>query len=531
MTTRTHNRIATMRPALLGLVSPARALAALMLLASLALFAGAAFKYARWGQGFDMVDFSMPFWATMRGRFLGISRFNFTDTFLGLDLALGFLPALPFFALAPSAYTLAAVQVLMLVSGALPVYLIARERHASDWAGLAWAAVYLLYPTTQFVALAGPFQPRVPGLLCVLWAFYCFERQRLAPYLILLFLAMLSRSDAALIVIAFGLYALLRRRDWRWWALPILVGGAYFYAAISYITPLFYSPSFRPERVSLPFDLSRDYNDMWPCGLSPQACYYLHLGGSLPEIAKNILTHPVQIFFFLFQPAKLAYLALMFGSLLLLPLFAPRELLLAAPIFAINLLSNRVSQYIVSEQYQILVIPGMIIAAIYGGAWLWERPVIRRWTVDGGRLAQPSTIVVDQSSLTVHRPSSTVLLLALVVLVGLWNIPLKNPVISTFRNPETAKRVALMEQMRAMIPPDATVAATSFLAPRLLPRDALYYIPAGKMHHQIDEAQYAFIDTRAAVLVGSGIVEGLRADPQWRVIAEEDELILFEKIP
>jgi uncharacterized membrane protein len=493
--------------------TPKTLLAFIIVIASAWLFAGAAFKYSRWGQGFDMVDFSMPFWATLRGRFLGISRFNFTDTFLGLDLALGFLPALPFFALLPSAYTLAAVQVLLLTTAAIPVYLIARERYRNEWAGLAWAAVYLLYPTTQFVALAGPFQPRVPGLVCVLWAFYFFERQRLVPHLLLLLLAMLSRTDAALIVIAFGLYAIVRRRNWRWWAIPILVGGVYFYAALTYLTPLFYDASFQPERVSVPFDLNRDYNDMWPCGVSPQACYYLHLGGSLPEIARNIITHPVEVFVFVFQPEKLRYLALMFGTLLLLPLFAPRELLIAAPIFAINLLSNRVYQYVITEQYQILVIPGMIIAGIYGGAWLLER----------------FTQKIENREQRLPALYSLCCIL-IVLAVALWNIPLRNPVISVFRNAESAERVVIMEQMAAQIPADARVAATSFLAPHLLPRDPLYYIPPGKMHHQIDEAQYAFIDTRAQVLRGTGIVERLRSDPRWRVVDERDDLVLFTQI-
>nr|MCU0493507.1 DUF2079 domain-containing protein [Chloroflexaceae bacterium] len=279
----------------LSAIRPRWALAALLLVYSLVLIAGGAFKYAYWGHSFDMVDFELPIWNTLQGRFLGVSRYNFTDTFLGLDVALGFLPALPFYALIPSAYTLIVLQTLLLASGAIPVYLIARTRFGSEWAGVAWAATYLLYPTTQFMNMAAPFQPRIPGLVCFLWAFYFFQKERLWPFLTLIFLGMLTRTDAALVTIAFGLYGLLCRRDWRWVALPVLVAGVYFYLAISYITPLFYNDSFQPVRVSVPFDLSRDYNEVWPCGVSPQACYYLHLGSGIPEIVRNILTHPVQV--------------------------------------------------------------------------------------------------------------------------------------------------------------------------------------------------------------------------------------------
>ncbi len=503
----------TTRPAGLRLnaISPIWALTALIGLYSAALIAGGAFKFALWGQGFDMVDFSLPVWSTTQGRFLGISRFNFTDTFLGLDVALGFLPAIPFYALIPSFYVLIVVQTLLLASGAIPVYLIARDRFASPWAGVAWAATYLLYPTTQFVTMTAPFQPRIPGLLCILWGFWFFQRRSYWPWLALTLIGMLSRTDAALIAIAFGMYAALERRGWRWAVPPILFGALYFYAAITYISPAFYSESFQPQRVEVEFDLSRDYNDIWPCGMSPQACYYLHLGGSLGEIAKNILTHPLEVAGLLFEPAKVEYLLLLSGTLLFLPLLAPKELLLAAPPLAVNLLSTRPYQYVITEQYQILVIPGLIIAGICGGARLWQW-LKNRWTA----AAQCPTVIGSR------------LLLAQIAIVALLNIPLKNPVVSTFRNHEDPARVALMEEMRAMIPPDAAVSATSFLGPHLMPRQKLYYIPPGPMHHQIDEADYAFIDERAAVLQGTDLVANLRADPAWEVVAEIDDLVLLK---
>ena len=497
----------------LGWVTPRYALATLMLVFSLVLIGAASYKYAYWGFGFDMVDFHMPIWGTTVGRFLLVSRYNFTDTFMGLDVALGFLPAVPFYALVPSAYTLVVVQTLFLVSAALPVYLIARDRLGSAWAGVAFAAVYLLYPTTQFMGMAAPFQPRVPGLVALLWAFWCLEQRKLGPYLLLLALALLTRTDAALVVVAFGMYAALRRLPWAYSAVPLGVGLIYFYLAITYITPLFYRSSFHPQQIELPFDLNRDYNALWPCGVSPQACYYMHLGSGIPNIIKNLLTHPVEVFFFIGQPAKLLYLALMFGGLLCLPLFAPRELLLAAPIFAINLLSNRIYQYVITEQYQILAIPGMVIAAIYGAAWLNE--TFARTTPRSTRL----------------RPA---LALGLVGLIALLNLPLKNPVVSALRYPERPARVAIMERMRAALPPDAKVAATSFLAPHLLPRLTLYYIPGGKMHHQPAEADYAFIDARAAglraeIAQGNDLLAHLLADPAWTVVDQEDDLYLLRK--
>jgi hypothetical protein len=88
--------------------------------------------------------------------------------------------------------------------------------------------------------------------------------------------------------------------------------------------------------------------------------------------------------------------------------------------------------------------------------------------------------------------------------------------------------------MRAQIPPEAKVAATSFLAPHLLPREELYYIPGGKMHHQADEADYVFIDRRASGLRaeaarGNDILGRLLADPGWEIVDQADDLILLRK--
>jgi uncharacterized membrane protein len=508
-------------------ITPPQTLGALMLAVATLLIGAGGYKYANWGHGFDMVDFHMPIWGTTQGMFLLVSRYNFTDTFMGLDVALGFLPAIPFYALMPSAYTLLVVQTLLLVSAAIPVFLIAQRRLGSGWAGVTFAALYLLYPTTQFMGMAAPFQPRIPALVLFFWAFWALEARRPALYLGLLFTAMLARTDAALVTVAFGMYAALRRLPLRYSLPPFLVGLVYFYVAITYITPQFYSVTLAPALgQDLPFDLGRDYNTLWPCGVSPQACYYMHLGSGIPNILRNILTHPVEIFVFLVQPAKLAYLFLMFAGLLFLPLFAPRELLLAAPIFAINLLSNRVYQYTITEQYQILAIPGMVIAAIYGAGWLLEaferRAQSAKRPGSVGKQPQP----LDALRLTLYA--------LMVLLVLLLNIPLRNPAISALRNPERPERVAIMERMRAEIPPDAKVAATSFLAPHLLPRTELYYIPAGPMHHQADEAEYVFVDRRASGLrdqlaLGNDILGRLLADPAWEIVDEADDLILLRK--
>ncbi|HEX6289947.1 MAG TPA: DUF2079 domain-containing protein [Herpetosiphonaceae bacterium] len=511
------NLRAERRP-LAAALTPTRILVGMVLLYFVVLTAGMAFKWTLWGQGFDHVDYEQAIWNTTQGRPFQISRYNFTDSILGMDWMPGLLFAVPFYALWPSAYMLDILQSALLALGAVPVYLIARDQFgSSEKAGLAWAATYLLFPTLQFVNMTPPWQPRTLAILCLLWAFRFFQQRRLWPFLLMLVVAITTRTDVSLVVIAWGMYAAPQRRSWRWWLPPLLLGFAWFYVSTSIITPSFYHAGYNPNEGRVDFDPSKGQQaEAWP-GKSAQLGYYAHLGKDPVDIVKNILTHPVETFNLMFTGEKLWYLFLMFGTLLFLPLLAPDVLLLCAPIFLINLLSTRVYQYTIEEQYQALIIPGIVLAGIVGAARLWG------WIA---RRQAPTT--EDRAALLRRVPLG--LLLAQVLIIGSLHLPLKNPVISAFRNHERPERVALMEEISAQIPRDAKVAATSFLAPHLLPRQHLFYLPPGPMHHDVDEAEYAFIDERAAVLKEHPrLLEHLHSDPRWTLIVERDQLLLFKR--
>lgn len=491
---------------------PALVLSGMILAYIVVLTVGLAYKWKMWGHGFDHVVLEQAIWNTLQGRPFQMSRYNFTDSIMGMDWQPGMAFAVPFYALWPSAYMLDLLQSSLLALGAVPVYLIARDHFGgSRRAGLAWAATYLLYPSLQFVNMTPPWQPRTLAVPCLLWAFRCYEQRRLWPFLALLAVAITTRTDVSLVVTAFGVLTLVQRRTWRWWAPTLVLGLGWFALSTAVLTPAFYHPGYHPDTLGqVSFDPNQEQQaEAWP-GTSPQVGYYAHLGKDPLDIAKNILTHPVATVRLMFTPAKLWYLFLMFGTLLFLPLLAPEILILCAPIFLLNLLSTRVYQYTITEQYQALIVPGIVLAAIVGAARLWGWISRRR---AGGWLPIPGT-----------------LLLAQVALVAALHVPLKNPVVSAFRNHESPARVRVMERMAALIPPEASVAATSFLGPRLMPRQYLYYLPDGLMHPEMERADYVFVDARAAVLrERPDVLERLRNDPRWELIAAEDDLLLYRQ--
>jgi uncharacterized membrane protein len=542
-------------------------LLAMLLLFVAALFGGLTIKLQQWGQGYDQIDYQQSIWNTTQGRFLETTHYRHTDSLWGMDFIPAILLIVPFYAIAPSALTLNFFQALCIGLGALPTYAIARDRFHSKAAGLGWAAIYLLYPSTWFVTMSAPWQPRTLAVPLLIGAFYFLQRAT-SPlplshagamfgrcwwgFMLCLLAALTTRTDASLCVLAFGLLAAIWRMGWRWALPPIVVAVAWFVISTSILVPMFYRSDYVPHEIRGSADACADYSKNWP-GKSPQLAYYCHLGSSTSEIIVTILTQPLKVAQIVFIQPKMLYLLLMFLPLLFLPLLAPDALLPALPILAMNLLTNRPFQYTVREQYQTLVIPGLIIAAIVGSARLlgwWQQRQQRRigqdseqqrvgsrFSVLGARrsVRQFGSSAVRQfrSSAVPQFRSYTHLLVAMILFVALINISYKNPVLTTLLYREDPARVATMAQMAKLVPPDAALAVTSFLAPNMMPRREIFYFPNSPSFPPLERAEYLFIDTRAAALEteeGRRVMAEVRSSGAWQVLADKDELLLLKRV-
>jgi uncharacterized membrane protein len=517
------------RPARTWLTThPRLTLAGLVAAYTAVLFCGLTFKYLTWGQGYDQIDYQQSIWNTTQGRFLEISHYRHTDHLWGMDFIPAILLLVPFYALVPSALTLNFFQALLMALGALPVYGIARDRFGgSQAAGLGWAAIYLLYPSLWFVTMSAPWQPRTLAIPALLGAFYFLQRahdttlnaQRsmFLGFIGCLAVSLTTRTDVSLVVIAFGLLAAVWRVGWRWAIAPIVMGAAWFWLSTNVIVPMFYRADYiERQAAECRLDPACDYSTVWP-GTSPQLAYYSHLGSSASEMVVTIVTRPLDTARLMFTQEKIGYLLLMLLPLALLSLRAPDVLLLAAPPLAMNLLSLRPFQITVREQYQALVIPGLILAAIVGAARLY-----RGMREEGRGMKQLGHLI----------PHPWQMALLLLLALG-TNLAYRNPVVTTVLYHETPERIAVMERMAALVPPDAPLGATSFLAPQMMPRRFIYYVPPDESFPPIERAAYLFLDTRAAALQTErdrGLLEELRTSGRWEVIAEEQELLLLRRI-
>ncbi|MEO8286475.1 MAG: DUF2079 domain-containing protein [Chloroflexota bacterium] len=516
-----------LRLASLERVAP-RLLVALIILWVLVIFAASVYKYETFGQGYDQVDFEQAIWNTTQGHPMEDSRFNFTGSVFGMDWMPMLFFFVPFYAVIPSAHTLSFLQILGAALGAIPVYWLTRDKLGSKLAGVGFGAAYLLYPVLLHGVL-NPFQVRLFSVSLLLFAFYYFEKANWKLFWAFALIAMLARSDVAFVVAMFGVYGLLMRRKWPYVVLPLLIGFGYFALSTFLIVPSFAYP----RAFSAPPGPIDDPMKCWPCGLNPQLAYYGHLGRTGPEIIIHIITHPLDTAQLIFTLPKIEYMVSLLLPLLFLPLLGPRPLVLGLPILALNLLSTREAQFDYQHHYSLLLIPGIFAAAVYG------TDNIRRWLAR--RRARSGSDEDDSYSYSFVRWGA----LALVVWALLMQVPYKNPAVRAFLYPEPPARVAAAKALIQMVPPEAKVAASSKMAPRLLPRRYIYNFPPApyspynfgdNTRPDYVNLDYILVDTGASALdveankIGEKTgLEVLESLPEWHLVAEKESIRLYKR--
>jgi uncharacterized membrane protein len=467
--------------------------------------AAAIYKYSTYQTGNDQVYFEQALWNTLEGRFMQQSDFNYATTVFTVD----FMPALglfvPVYWLFPSPHTLFITETLILALGALPVFWLARDKFNSRPIGLAFALVYFANPTLQYFNLL-PFNLRALALVCLLYAFYFYQKQRFWLFGLFALLALGTRTEVSLIIAMFGLYGLLKRMPVRFWLTPLVVGAVYFVTVFSVILPAFISPG---QMVVPP--------EVQPVTLQPAQVEYISnsetiiattygdLGKNLPDVLKNTITNPLKTFQRVFTYAKMEYLFLMLLPFAFLPLFSPSALLFCLPIVAINLLSIRATQYDYQSHYSALLLFGLNIGAIYGAYNL------ANWLKKRTNRLNPVGLVI-----------AGLLLVILAV-----QILMRNPLPGAVINAENRSMVTATDALLARLPKNASVTATSFLTPHLLPRQYLYLSPLALYNPPPTAIQYFVIDTNAQAMYlqandkvfgGKKPMDFLETDGRWKLI-------------
>jgi uncharacterized membrane protein len=383
----------------------------------------------------------------------------------------------------PSPDLLLVTQALAIAAGAWPVYLLARKHLASSRAGLGFALAYLLYPATGWLTL-NEFHPVALATPLLLFAFWYLDNDRLPPFAAFAIAAAACKEEIALVVAGFGVWYAVTRHRWLVGGVVAGLGVAWSAIAIGVVIPHFHST-----------------------GESDFYGRYSEVGGSAAGIVKTAFTDPVRILDAAFSTRDLRYLLELVVPLAALSLLAPLVLVAALPELAINLLSATPTQTSIRFHYTAGLIPPLVIAAVFGAKRL------NRWT---------------------FPVAATVVIAALLGNYRLGPIPgwRHIPGGETFQ--ATAARVTEHDRIAAralsLIPKSAVVSATNTLGAHLSARKRVLSFPFVQDATWIaaDETQPGYAD-RYAPLPTAVELAALRRNPDWRLVFEQDGVLVFSR--
>lgn len=388
-------------------------------------------RYANFrAPGVDIAIFDQAVWL--------LSRFEgFTSTIRGMNIfGDHFAPILfmlvPLYWVGGNVPALLVVQTAALALGALPLYLIARDRLESRWVALAVAGAYLAYPALGHMNLFD-FHPETIALCFLLFAVLALERRRFAWVYVLCLGALLCKEDMALAVFVLGLLVYFKY-DRR--AGKIIAAGTALYLLVVVLLVI---PALGPEGFQYSGRLTQ-------------------FGNTPLEAAKNFVLRPLRTLGIIATRQNLSYVFALLAPVAFLCLLSPVFLLPALPAFAINIVSDLPEQHTILFQYTAALIPFVFVALVFGlrKMRIWSDGAFRRQFVMG---AVAFVLVASSLAGAFYLGPSP--------LAETW----------TLAKYRSDAHIDVIREGLSVIPQDARVSAQIYLLPHLSEREYIYMFP------------------------------------------------------
>jgi uncharacterized membrane protein len=409
----------------------------------------------------------------------------------------------PLYALVPHTYTLFAIQAFAAAVGALPIYLLAREKTDYEWPAVALSLAFLLHPTLQFITVnmfTFGFHPENLFPLLFLFAFYFLHEEKWVPFALFFLLSVLVVDSYTLVCAALGVYVILRSRQSRrrWLGLAMIgVSLAWLAVALKVIVQYFKVGGGAPWFVT----------DM--------------KGGQV--ILEKLSSLPALI-----APVLAEYLARVLGPFLFLPFAGLGVLAVALPILAVNF-SALLIGYDAPASYvgwqSNPVVPVAALAGVWGFAWVQRRFL-------EPRLKLPDAAATAGGASPIRHPGRVALLsvavLAAAVIADVWYGPLPFSLdVSADQYSVDPARVAAIDRLQRLIPESAVLSADYYLGSQFTHRPQLFWFP-----DRWAQADYVLIDRSSEwSAVYSQQLEYLENSPYHEVAFDRSDIVLYRRRP
>lgn len=271
------------------------------------------------------------------------------------DILLAFLA--PFYFIYNGAETLLIIQSLVLGLGTFALYgisqIVLQKQKKKEIIGLIFSASYLLFPAMERANIF-EFHAVTLATGLLLFMFYFFLKKKYLFSALFFIASIFSKEEVALTTAFFGLYILFitfrdkkiriteRKKEIAFGIFILVTSIMWFFLSMLVIIPIF--------RKEMSFALT----------------YYSDFGDSPVKVLFGILKNPSSIIRYIWHIDTARYLLFLLGPMGFLSLFAPLQLLIVLPEFAINLLSNNWNMRNIIYHYTSVITPFIMISAIYG---------------------------------------------------------------------------------------------------------------------------------------------------------------------
>ena len=457
-------------------------------------------------QALDLGTLDQAVWNTSRGRLLEYTPLPFTFDVARPDLAPGsrladgkleliLIPLSLLYWVWADPRLLMALQAIVLASGAIPLYLLARTRLDDSAGALMISLAYLICLPLHYVILTG-FYTSALMVPLVLWAWTAAEQKRWRSYYLAIGVSLLCCIDAAFVLLGIGAYLFLKGRGNLWsapqsqhGAVTVLLGLGWLVLNFGVVSPLAHAA----------YGSGTGHLFSQPAAWFGQDALRSALGREKLQAVVDLM-------------ATLGWT----------PLVSLLSLMPVVPVLAFDLLStSQIRDSALAASFA-PVVPFLFIATVEGAVSL------RRWA---SRLSNKYSF----SELTVVAGGHLVTLFALVttLLTLLFFGPLppdwRFRLVDYYRVTDHQQSLARTVDL---VPADAIVSGQDGLFPHLSRRPVIYLFPT------VADADYVVLDlddgadkTPIDPKLFYATVEGLLADPSFHVAAFDNGALLLQRGP
>jgi len=452
-------------------------------------------RHARYATfDFDLGHHDQAVWLLANGRgFITVSGMPV----LGHHFTVAYFALAPLYWLGGGPQLLDLLQTAALALSAVPIYLFAKDRLRNQWQALAFGVAWLLNPSVQWLCWEA-WHPETMAIPFLLTAYLMASRRRWGWYWTFLVAALTWKEDIALAVIMLGLVFVIRRPR-RVGLITIAIGLGWFALAYGVAMPHFNG------------------------GLNHAGTFYGELGDSPAEIARTAITEPDLVVERLRDNDALGYLRDLLAPFAFAPLLSPLLLLVAAPQFFANALTNQSFFYDIRFHYVAIILAVFALAGVEGVARL--RPLgLRRFGVGAvAAAALAASVAWGMSPISTQYDN------------GYWPLA-ANP------------RQSILDAAVATVPDGAAVAASYYIVPHLSHRAQIYTFPNPWIaanwgvngvapddpdnEHVPAEVEWLVVDTTTHT-AGSreeSLIDRLLAAGEFEVVADEGGILVARRV-